>query len=319
MIASQVPDLLIKKLMEGFADDNQIEGMKTMLKCRYINTMDGTIRKNVINSLSRLFEVPWENMEYFIDVTLAKTTEDRVKAINSLVAGLVTETNEVERIQTVVADASDQFFTITQNVQKFTNLASLLGLPSVLIQSISPGMIKEILKSPEILLSFITEYATEFGVADPLLSSAIGAFFAGNVKRLEPLGTALGLVEGSLTSALSMFGNTADELMINIAGQILKATGASQEVINNSKAFAALLAEYNQPFTIDQAGKIAKVTAPVVLGECFGIPPLLLEGLLHSIHKDEDAVCTTLVNLCGQHLGKFVMDEAYCRGFCSLA
>lgn len=69
--------------------------------------MDGTIRKNVINSLSRLFEVPWENMEYFIDVTLAKTTEDRVKAINSLVAGLVTETNEVERIQTVVADASD--------------------------------------------------------------------------------------------------------------------------------------------------------------------------------------------------------------------
>ena len=88
-------------------------------------------------------------------------------------------------------------------------------------------MIKQILSNPEILLSFISEYATEFGVEDPILASAIGAFFAGNLSDLDPVGTALGLEPGALKSALSMFGDTAPEMMIKVAGEIVRLAGAS--------------------------------------------------------------------------------------------
>ena len=99
--------------------------------------------------------------------------------------------------------------------------------------------------------------------------------------------------------------------------------GASAKVKNIAKAFAALTAEFSGRFEIEKESffdeRKVRSTAPIILGEQLKIPPLIFEGLLCSIRNETEGVKGAIIHLCNLSLGRFNMDEGFCRGFLSMA
>ena len=59
--------------------------------------------------------------------------------------------------------------------------------------------------------------------------------------------------------------------------------------------------------------------APMLLEKQLRIPRYVFKGLLNSIQKDEKRVKDAILKLCIETPGKFIMDDALCRGFLSIA
>ena len=127
-------------------------------------------------------------------------------------------------------------------MRNFEEVGKLLGLPPVFIESLAPGMIKKIQSNPRIMIKFIKKFVGEFGVEDPILQDALGAFMAGETEGVEAFGKSIGLQNNALSSAIKLFGETDPLLMLDVVGQVLTIMGAGAKTKNIAKAFAALMA-----------------------------------------------------------------------------
>jgi hypothetical protein len=140
---------------------------------------------------------------------------------------------------------------------------------------------------------------------------------------LEPLTEALKLPKGSIALTVKLFGKTAADTMLSVVDQIMAVLGADTRLKNTAKGLAGLLAGYLEKFDIEPESKsksaIRRSSAPKIIGDALHIPPFFFEGMLHSLRNEVEETQNIIVNLCNLQMGKFVLDESYCRGFISMA
>ena len=105
-----------------------------------------------------------------------------------------------------------------KNIGSFNKLARLVGVPDVLIEALSPGMIKRLKTRPHILVEFIKKFCNELGLRNPIIQDSLGAFLQGHTEGLENLSKALGLKPDALPAAIRLFGDIDSSLMIELVG-----------------------------------------------------------------------------------------------------
>ena len=210
MIAVRAPSLLIKKLMmiNCNVDESDVYDFRTLIQAHYIKRMEpnSDSREEVIGDLSRLFEVPQESLSAFVDIALAQNYGERQMGMMKLLSSFNIDADTQEKINRVVADAKQQLDIVKDNVENFTALGELLGLPPTFIESLSPGIIHVLSENKHIMKKFINKFAREFGVDSPELQKSISAFVLNDSTGVEDFGQVFGLQEGMLTSAVKLFG-----------------------------------------------------------------------------------------------------------------
>ena len=115
-------------------------------------------QKNAIEQLSRLFDIPHDQMKAFVNVALATKYEDREVQITKLLQSssfqaanaqkqvtTVAEKTKADnkmlsKISSIVHDAREYMTTLEKNVENFSEIGKKLGLPAVFIESLCSGM-----------------------------------------------------------------------------------------------------------------------------------------------------------------------------------
>ena len=138
---------------------------------------------------------------------------------------------------------------------------------------------------------------------------------------VEYLGQAFGLEPQTLTRAVKLFGVAHPSESIEEIATFLEK--ASNERKNVAKAFSALIAGYKGKITRerdeDDKEQTDKFFAPMMLEKKLNIPRYVFKGLMCSINKEEKGVKEAILALCKNNHGKFLMDDAFCRGFLSIS
>ena len=322
-MADKLPEQFIKKKMDQIccADEFQLSGIITLLKGFYIKSMTKATQTNAINGLSRIFEVSFNAMKAFVKLALTTSEKpERWKYVEELLDALGMKKEQIEKVDDVYQDSTDQYNNVEKNVANFGAFSKVIGLPSVFLESLTPGLIEKFQNNGKIKTNFIKKFAKEFGLNDPYLQDSLVSFVNQETDGIDKLGSALGLQPIDLPAAVKLFGDSHPEEMIREVGDLMQSIGAKIPVINDAKAFAALIAEYTGEFEIAKEGKGAKrSTAPLILGKKFKIPPKIFEGLLCSLKKDTEGVKKAIMELCNRQLYKFKMDESFCKGLLSMA
>ena len=324
MIAVQCPALFLKKMLETNcdADEEQLKKFKAFITSSFIKGMTANKRRDAVNSLSRLFEVPVKLMSNFVDISLANSQRHRNEAITAFMVSLEMPQELIDTIDSAIEDFKDQFDLLKKNIGSFKKLAGLLGVPDVLIEALSPGMIKRLETRPAILVSFIKKFCNELGLRNPIIQDSLGAFLLGDTEGLENLSKALGLKPDALPNAIRLFGDIDSSLMIELVGQVLDILGCDAKIKNIAKALAAIISNHKGTFSISPETKFDVRTmakASTILGQQTGIPSIIFEGITAALTADMEGVKTVLTQLCSLTLGQFTMDEGICRGFISMA
>jgi Tfp pilus assembly protein PilO len=65
----------------------------------------------------------------------------------------------IETITTALQDFKEQFNILEKNLMNLKKLAKLIGVPEVVLEALSPGMIKRLQTKPEVLVEFIIKFA----------------------------------------------------------------------------------------------------------------------------------------------------------------
>jgi hypothetical protein len=90
--------------------------------------------------------------------------------------------------------------------------------------------------------------------------------------------------------------------MLDVVDKITSVLGLSIHTMNTCKGLAALLTGYADKFDIGFESKsksaITRSTGPILIGEQLRIPPLFLEGVLHSLQNKDEETQNILISLC---------------------
>jgi hypothetical protein len=228
----------------------------------------------------------------------------------------------IEVMSSALMDFKGQFELLEKNIKNLPKLARLVGIPDVLLEALSPGMIKRLQTKPEIMFEFIKRFAKQLGLASPLIQDSLAAFLLGRTTGFEGFSKALGMNPDTLGSAIQLFGDIDSALMIDLVGKVMDILGADAKIKNMAKALAAFVSKHTGKFNVEPESKADKRTtasATQILGEVFRIPTVILDGVMFAVQGNWEGVKESLIKLCTLTLGKFTMDEGMCRGFISMA
>ena len=160
LMAIQLPPVFIQGLLQHCqAEESHISAFKALLKGNYIKTMSSkSSQKNAIEQLSRLFDIPHDQMKAFVYVALAPGRKEREDHITKLlqsssfttlneqkeVMNAATKAGEdkkmISKIKSIVKDARQYMKTLEDNVMNFSQIGAKLHLPAVFIESLCSGM-----------------------------------------------------------------------------------------------------------------------------------------------------------------------------------